>query len=90
MLAFLDKIPVCVAYEIDGERVERFPIGVKLAKAKPIYEYLPGFHCDISGCRSFDELPKAARDYVEMIEKAVGCPIKYVSVGAGRDEYIER
>lgn len=89
VLSYMDKIPVCVAYEIDGERVERFPIGVKLAKAKPIYEYLPGFHCDISGCRKVSDLPKEALDYVHYLEGTVGCRIKYVSVGPDRDAYIK-
>ena len=89
VLAYMDKIPVCVAYDIDGERVDRFPIGVKLAKAKPIYEYLPGFHCDISGCRTVSDLPKEALDYVHYLEAAVGCRIKYVSVGPDRDAYIK-
>ena len=89
VLSYLDKIPVCVAYDIDGERVDRFPIGVKLAKAKPIYEYLPGFHCDISGCRTISDLPKEALDYVHYLEAAVGCRIKYVSVGPDRDAYIK-
>ena len=89
VLSYLDKIPVCVAYEIDGERVERFPIGVKLAKAKPIYEYLPGFHCDISGCRKVSDLPKEALDYVHYLEGAVGCRIKYVSIGPDRGAYIK-
>ena len=90
VLSYLDKIPVCTQYEVGGALIDNFPNGSMLAEAKPHYEYVEGWHCDISGCRSFDELPKAARAYVEMIEKAVGCPIKYVSVGAGRDEYIER
>ena len=90
VLSYLDKIPVCAQYEVGGALIDNFPTGSALAEAKPHYEYVEGWHCDISGCRSFEELPKAARDYVEMIEKAVGCPIKYVSVGAGRDEYIER
>ena len=89
VLSYMDKIPVCVAYDIDGERVDRFPIGVKLAKAKPIYEYLPGFHCDISGCRTVSDLPKEALDYVHYLEAAVGCRIKYVSVGPDRDAYIK-
>ena len=89
VLSYLDKIPVCVAYDIDGERVDRFPIGVKLAKAKPIYEYLPGFHCDISGCRKVSDLPKEALDYVHYLEGTVGCRIKYVSVGPDRDAYIK-
>ena len=89
ILSYMDKIPVCVAYDIDGERVDRFPIGVKLAKAKPVYEYLPGFHCDISGCRTVSDLPKEALDYVHYLEAAVGCRIKYVSVGPDRDAYIK-
>ena len=89
VLSYLDKIPVCVAYNIDGECVDRFPIGVKLAKAKPIYEYLPGFHCDISGCRTISDLPKEALDYVHYLEAAVGCRIKYVSIGPDRDACIK-
>lgn len=89
VLSYLDRIPVCTAYEVDGVRVHDFPSGDALAKAKPVYEYLPGWHCDISGCRSFEELPKAAQDYVKYLEKAVECPIKYVSVGAGREEYFQ-
>lgn len=89
VLSCFDKIPVCTAYEIDGEIVHDFPTGERLNKAKPVYEYLDGFGCDISGCRTFEELPKAAQDYVKYIEKAVGCRISYVSVGAGRDEYIK-
>lgn len=90
VLSYLDQIPVCTHYEVDGKLTDSFPTGAALNAAKPHYEYVPGWNCDISGCRSFDELPKAAQDYVEMIEKAVGCPIKYISVGAGREEYIER
>jgi len=89
VLSYLDKIPVCVAYEIDGQRCEDFPVGDRLMRAKPIYEYLEGFKTDLSGCRKPEDLPKAARNYIEFIEKAVGCPIRYVSVGAGRDDYIE-
>ncbi len=90
VLSYLEQIPVCTHYEVDGKLTDSFPTGAALNAAKPHYEYVPGWNCDISGCRSFDELPKAAQDYVEMIEKAVGCPIKYISVGAGREEYIER
>lgn len=89
VLSYMDKIPVCTAYEVDGERIDHFITGPKLEKAKPVYEYLPGFKCDISGCKSFDELPKNAQDYVKYIENAVDCPIKYVSVGASRDQYIK-
>lgn len=88
VLSYMDKIPVCVAYEVDGTRTEEFPTGDKLAKAKPIYEYLDGFKADVSHCRTPEDLPKAALDYIRYIEKAVGCPIKYVSVGASREQII--
>ena len=89
VLSYLDKIPVCVAYEIDGERTEDFCIGGRLDRAKPIYEYFEGFKTDISTCRKKEDLPKAALDYIAYLEKQVGCPIKYVSVGAKREQYIE-
>ncbi len=88
VLSSLDRVPVCVAYEVDGERTDSFPTGRRLAQAKPIYEYMPGFG-DVSGCRKREDLPQAALDYVAYLEKAVGCPIKYVSVGPERDAYIE-
>ena len=89
VLSYMEKIPLCVAYEIDGHRVETFPSGIEeLNKAKPIYEYLPGFKCDISGCRTISDLPIEALKYIRYIEKKIKCPIKYVSVGAERDEYI--
>ena len=89
VLSYMDKIPVCVAYEIDGEKHERFPSGDKLTRARPVFEYLDGFKTDVSKCRKADDLPKAAVKYIRYIEKAVGCPIRYVSVGAGRDEYLK-
>lgn len=88
VLSGMEKVPVCVAYEIDGQRVEDFPTGARLDRAKPIYEYLPGFG-DVSKCRKKEDLPQAALDYIAYLEKAVKCPIKYVSVGAERDAYIE-
>lgn len=89
VLSYMEQIPVCVAYELDGKRIDRFPADIdELNAAKPVYEYLPGFHCDISACRKVEDLPQAALDYIRYIEKAVNCPIKYVSVGAERDEYI--
>ncbi len=88
VLSGMEKVPVCTAYEIDGERTTDFPTGSRLAKAKPVYEYLPGFG-DVSKCRKKEDLPKEALDYIAYLEKAVGCPIKYVSVGAERDAYIE-
>lgn len=89
ILSGLDKIPVCVAYEIDGERTEFFPIGARLNRAKPIYEYMEGFKEDISGCKHKSELPQAVINYVEFIEKAVGARVRYLSVGASREQYID-
>ena len=90
VMSYMDKIPVCVAYELDGKRIENFPGNIEeLERAKPVYEYLEGFKCDISACRKPEDLPKAALDYVKYIEKAVGCPIKYVSVSAEREGCIE-
>ena len=89
VLAYMEKIPVCVAYEIDGKRTEEFPSSVDdLNRAKPIYEYLPGFHCDISGCRSAEELPEEAARYIYYLQDAVECPIRYLSVGPERDACI--
>ena len=90
VLSYLDEIPVCVAYKVRGEVTERFPYTPDLYEAEPVYETLPGWKCDISGVRKYEDLPKAARDYVEFIEERVGCPITYVSVGAERDALIIR
>ncbi len=90
VLSYLDQIPVCTAYEIDGEKTYDFPTGEALNKAKPVIEYMPGWKCDISGVRTFEDLPEEARNYVLKLEKLSGCTIKYVSVGAERDAYIER
>lgn len=89
VLSYMDKIPVCVAYEIDGVRCDKFPTGDRLLRAKPVIEYLDGFKTDISKCRTADDLPEAALEYIRYIEKAVGCPIKYVSVGPSREDYIK-
>ena len=89
VLSYMKEIPVCVAYEVNGQRIDYFPSDIdELNAAKPVYEYVPGFNCDISGCRTIEDLPKEALDYIRYIEKAVDCPIKYVSVGAERDAYI--
>ncbi|MED9904256.1 MAG: adenylosuccinate synthase [Lachnospiraceae bacterium] len=89
VLSYMDKIPVCVAYEAGGSRYTNFPSNIDdLQAAKPVYEYLPGFCCDISGCRSAAELPKEALSYIHYIEKMIECPVRYVSVGAERDAYI--
>ena len=89
VLSYLDKIPVCTAYEIDGVRTTEFVTGDRLNRAKPVIEYLDGFG-DVSACRKYEELPEAAKRYIEYLEKAVGCPIRYISVGAERDEYVEK
>ena len=90
ILSYMDTIPVCTKYRIGEELTEEFPFPSLLDKAQPVYEYLPGWGCDISGCRKWEELPKAAQDYVLYVEKAIGCHITYVSVGAERDAYIKR
>ncbi len=87
VLSYMKKIPVCVAYEIDGERTTEFPTGERLKRAKPVIEYLEGFG-DVSHCRTYESLPEAAKQYILYLEAAVGCYIEYVSVGAERDEYI--
>ncbi|MDR1328973.1 MAG: adenylosuccinate synthase [Oscillospiraceae bacterium] len=88
VLSYMDELPVCVAYDIGGKRVTEFPVGDELEAARPIYEYLPGFKADISKCRKPEDLPRAALDYIEFLEAAVKCPIEYVSVGPGRDDYL--
>lgn len=90
VMSYMEKIPVCVAYDVDGQRSDDFPFTTKLDIAKPIIETLPGWKTDISGIREYSKLPKEARDYVEYIEKAIECPITYVSVGADRDAIIRR
>lgn len=89
VLSYLDKIPVCVAYEVDGKLTTDFPTGVDLVNAKPVYEYFDGWKSDISGARRWEDLPENAQKYVKYIEKATGARIKYVSVGADRDSYVQ-
>jgi adenylosuccinate synthase len=88
VLSNFDKIPVCVAYNIDGRETEHFPIGSELARAKPVFRFFDGWKTDVTKCRKPADLPQAALEYIKFIESAVNCPIKYVSVGAGRDEYL--
>ena len=88
VLSYLDEIEVCVGYELNGKRIDEFPFTDVLDQCKPIIETVPGWKCDISGCRKPEDLPKAAYDYVKFIEKAVGCKITYVSVGAAREQYL--
>ena len=89
-LGYLKEIPVCVGYEIDGEVVKEFPVTAKLAKAKPVYEVLPGWACDISGIKEYDKLPENCRKYIEFIEKELGVPITMVSNGPKRTDIIYR
>ena len=89
VLSYLDKIPVCVAYDVGGVITDKFPSGEALAKAKPVYKYMDGWKEDISKCRKFEDLPVKAQEYVRFIEKATNCKIKYVSVGADRESYVE-
>ena len=90
VLGYLDEIPVCVGYEIDGEVVKDFPVTVKLKKAKPVYEVLPGWKEEIRGIKEYDKLPENCRKYIEFIEKELGVPVTMVSNGPGRHEIIYR
>ena len=87
----LDEIPVCVAYEVDGERFDEMPMSQSdFHHAKPIYETFPGWKEDISGCRTFDDLPKNAQDYVLALERMSGCRISVIGVGPDREQSIVR
>ena len=90
VLDYMEKIPVVAHYSVNGEIVDRFPMGEALDIAQPVLEYLPGWHCDITAARKWEDLPKEAQDYVNYIEKAVGCRIAYISVGPDRDACIRR
>ena len=89
-LGYLKESPVCVGYEIDGEVTKDFPVTAKLAKAKPVYEVLPGWECDIRGIKEYDKLPENCKKYIEFIEKEIGVPIKMVSNGPERHDIIHR
>ena len=90
VLGYLERIPVCVRYRVNGVETDRFPFPTELNKAEPVIEYMDGWGCDISGVRRWEDLPEAARRYVRRIEEAVGCPIVYVSVGPERESIIIR
>lgn len=90
VLGYLDEIPVCVGYEIDGEITTDFPVTAKLEKAKPVLKTLPGWKCDIRGVQSYAELPENCRNYIEFIEEQIGYPITMVSNGPGRNDIIYR
>ena len=89
-LGYLEEIPVCVGYEINGEVTTDFPVTYKLEKAKPVLKKLPGWNCDIRGIRKFEDLPENCRKYVEFIEEQIGFPITMVSNGPGREDIIYR
>ena len=88
VLGYLDEIPICTGYEIDGKITQSFPVTTLLSHATPVYTALSGWKCDISGIRKFDDLPGAAKDYVRFIEDAAGVPVKWVSNGPGREDII--
>ena len=90
VLGYLDEIPICVGYEIDGEVVKDFPVTYKLEKAKPVLKTLPGWKCDIRGIKKYEDLPENCRNYIEFIEKEVGYPFTMISNGPGRDDIIYR
>ena len=90
VLGYLDEIPVCVGYEIDGEVTTDFPTTVKLEKAKPVLKTLPGWKEDIRGIRKYEDLPENCRNYIEFVEKEIGFPITMISNGPGRDDIIYR
>ena len=90
VLSYLDRIPICTHYTIDGQITDEFPFPSLLNDAKPVIEYMDGWKCDISGIRNWEDLPEAARNYVEFIEQNIDCHIGYVSVGPERDSIIIR
>ena len=90
VLGYLDEIPVCVAYDIDGEITTEFPTTALLEKAKPVIETLPGWKCDIRGIKNYEDLPENCRKYIEFVEEKIGFPITMVSNGPSRDDIIYR
>lgn len=90
VLGYLDEIPVCVGYDIDGEVTTDFPVTAKLEKAKPVLKTLPGWKCEIRGIKEYDALPENCRKYIEFVEEQIGYPITMVSNGPGRSDIIYR
>ena len=90
VLSGMKEVPLCVQYELNGALTDDFPFPAILPEAKPVFRTMPGWNCDISGVRRYEDLPKEARDYVETVEKAIGCHISYVSVGAEREAILTR
>ena len=89
-LGYLDEIPVCVAYELDGRRIDSFPPTCDLKRCKPVLEKLPGWKCDIRGIRRYEDLPENTRRYIEFAEKAIGVQVTMVSNGPAREDIIYR
>ena len=90
VLGYLDEIPMCVGYEIDGEVIKDFPTTYKLEKAKPVLKKMPGWKCDIRGIKNYEELPQACKDYIDAIEQEIQAPITLVSNGPKRHDIIKR
>lgn len=90
VLSYMDEIPVCVRYELDGKETDRFPFPAALGKCTPVIQTVKGWKKDISGVRTWEELPEEAKAYVQLIERAIRCPIKWVSVGPERESIIVR
>lgn len=89
-LGYLDEIPVCVAYELDGKQIDRFPPTAQLKHCKPVLKVMPGWKCDIRGIRKYEDLPENARKYVEFVEEQIGIPVTMVSNGPAREDIIYR
>ena len=89
-LGYLDEIPVCVAYELDGKQIDYFPPTAQLKRCKPVLEKLPGWKCDIKGIKRYEDLPENARKYVEFAEKYLGVPVTMVSNGPAREDIMYR
>lgn len=90
VLGYLDEIPVCIGYDIDGEVTKEFPVTVKLEKAKPVLKVLPGWKCEIRGIKTYEDLPENCRKYIEFVEEQIGYPITMISNGPGREDIIYR
>ncbi len=90
VLGYMDEIPVCVGYELDGQRIDAFPPTPLLHRCKPIVERLPGWNCDVRGIRTFAELPENCKSYIQFVEKSLGVPVRIVSNGPKREDILYR
>ena len=90
VLSYMDKIPVCTHYYLNEQITDEFPFPAALAEAEPVIEYMDGWKCDISHIRSWEDLPRNARSYIQFIEEKINCPVTYISVGPERDSIIVR